>query len=98
MNTAQEPALADTQIELISRALADRRRFQILTQIGASADPVPCADLLKAHPISAATVSHHTKELERAGLIATLRVGKYASFQMQRDVLRAYAQQLARLC
>ncbi len=98
MSTAHQFPLPDLQVALISRALADRRRYQILVQISASADPVPCAELLKAHPVSAATVSHHTKELERAGLITTLREGKYASFMMQREVLRAYAEQLIRFC
>ncbi|SEJ82624.1 DNA-binding transcriptional regulator, ArsR family [Pseudomonas sp. NFR16] len=94
MSTAQQFSLTDLQVTLISRALADRRRYQILVQIGASDEPVPCAALLKVHPVSAATVSHHTKELERAGLIATLREGKYASFQIRREVLHAYARQL----
>jgi ArsR family transcriptional regulator len=98
MSTAHQFPLTDQQISLISRALADRRRYQILVQISASAEPVPCAELLKVHPVSAATVSHHTKELERAGLISTLREGKYASFMMQREVLRAYAQQLMQFC
>nr|WP_314582802.1 helix-turn-helix domain-containing protein [uncultured Pseudomonas sp.] len=98
MSTAHQFPLTDQQISLISRALADRRRYQILVQISASAEPVPCAELLKVHPVSAATVSHHTKELERAGLISTLREGKYASFVMQREVLRAYARQLMQFC
>lgn len=98
MSTAHQFPLTDQQISLISRALADRRRYQILVQISASVEPVPCAELLKVHPVSAATVSHHTKELERAGLISTLREGKYASFLMQREVLRAYAQQLMQFC
>jgi ArsR family transcriptional regulator len=97
-STAQPFPLTDLQIALIARALADSRRYQILLQISASTEPVPCAELLKVHPVSAATVSHHTKELERAGLINTLREGKYARFAMQRDVLRAYAQQLMQLC
>lgn len=98
MTIAQQFPLPDLQVTLISRALADSRRFQILLQISASTEAVPCAELLKTHPVSAATVSHHTKELERAGLITTLREGKYASFRLQRDVLRAYAQQLMQLC
>ena len=98
MSTAHQFPLTDLQIALISRALADRRRYQILVQISESKVPVPCAELLKVHPVSAATVSHHTKELERAGLISTLREGKYASFLMQREVLKAYAEQLMQFC
>jgi len=97
MSTAHQSSLTDQQVALISRALADRRRYQILLQISASQEAVPCAELLKVHPVSAATVSHHTKELERAGLISTVREGKYASFMMQREVLKAYAQQLMHL-
>ncbi len=82
---------------LISRALADPRRYQILVQIAASPEAIPCAQVLKTHPVSAATVSHHTKELERAGLISTIREGKYASFVIQREMLNAYAQQLITL-
>ncbi|MDH0747164.1 helix-turn-helix domain-containing protein [Pseudomonas sp. GD03842] len=94
MNTAPPAPMTDLQVAAISRALADQRRYQILLQIGAHPEAVPCADLLKVHPISAATVSHHTKELERAGLITTLRVGKFASFRIQRETLQAYARQL----
>jgi ArsR family transcriptional regulator len=94
MTTAHHLPLTEQQVTLISRALADPRRYQILVQIAASLAAIPCAELLKTHPVSAATISHHTKELERVGLISTLREGKYASFAIQRDMLQAYAQQL----
>ncbi|HEX8588804.1 helix-turn-helix domain-containing protein [Pseudomonas sp.] len=97
MSTAQHFPLSDSQVALIARALADSRRYRILVQIGASDQALPCAEVLKEHPISAATVSHHTKELERAGLILTLREGKYASFMIQREVLHAYARQLMQI-
>lgn len=96
-STAQQFPLSESQIALIARALADSRRFRILIQIGDSEQALPCAEVLKVHPVSAATVSHHTKELERAGLIATLREGKYASFIIQREVLHAYARQLMQI-
>lgn len=94
MTTAHHFPLTEQQMTLISRALADPRRYQILAQIAATLAATPCAELLKTHPVSAATISHHTKELERAGLISTLREGKYASFAIQREMLHAYAQQL----
>lgn len=97
MTTAHHFPLTDQQLTLIARALADPRRYRILVQIAASAAAVPCAELLKTHPVSAATISHHTKELERAGLISTIREGKYASFAIQRELLAAYAEQLMTL-
>jgi len=97
MTTAHHFPLTEQQITLISRALADPRRYQILVQIAASVAAIPCAELLKTHPVSAATISHHTKELERAGLISTIREGKYARFAIQRETLHAYAEQLITL-
>jgi ArsR family transcriptional regulator, arsenate/arsenite/antimonite-responsive transcriptional repressor len=89
--------LSEEQIHLIAKALADPRRLELLRQIGGCTKSVQCADIRGCHPVSAATLSHHMKELETAGLIRVTREGKFASYVLRRDVLQAYTEHLARI-
>lgn len=95
--TAKQTEMDDRQFSLISRALAAPRRYQILAEISRRQCATPCTCLSETQPISPATLSHHMKELENAGLVRIERQGKFANLTLQRDILRAYLDRLARL-
>lgn len=78
----------------ILKALADPRRFEVLERIAGSGCAISCSQTLADLPISAATLSHHLKELEAAGLIRVEREGKYHMLSIQPGVLEAVAETL----
>ncbi len=88
--------LTEKQIARIAKALSDPRRYLILQQIGNHAS-LSCSALNELHDVSAPTISHHLKELGEAELIEVSREGKSAILRINRDVLRAYAGQLAKI-
>jgi ArsR family transcriptional regulator len=81
----------------ILKALADPRRYELLERIAKAGCPLGCAQALAALPISAATLSHHIKELETAGLIDVRREGKFAYLSLKAGVLAALAASLTAL-
>ena len=91
---AKRAALSENQLHLIAKALADPRRYEILKQIGAGNGNVSCTDVRGCQPVSAATLSHHVKELATAGLITIVRKGKFADLVLRRDILQAYLNHL----
>jgi ArsR family transcriptional regulator, arsenate/arsenite/antimonite-responsive transcriptional repressor len=81
----------------ILKALADPRRFELLERIAKAGCPLGCAEARAALPISAATLSHHIKELETAGLIHVRREGKFHFLTLRPEVLRSLTDHLRTL-
>ena len=81
----------------ILKALADPRRFELLERIARAQCPLSCAEAGTALPISAATLSHHVKELETAGIISIRREGKFHYMSLRPGILEALALSLAAL-
>ena len=94
---AKRAVLSENQLRLIAKAVADPRRYEILRQIGAGNGCVSCTDVRGRQPVSAATLSHHVKELATAGLISIVRKGKFADLVLRRDVLQAYLNHVGRI-
>jgi ArsR family transcriptional regulator, arsenate/arsenite/antimonite-responsive transcriptional repressor len=93
---AKTARLSKRQMILISKALSDPRRLGILQRIAAR-KCMGCSALLESVPITPATMSHHLKELEAAGLIDTRREGKFVTATFRRDVWNSYLSKLAQI-
>jgi ArsR family transcriptional regulator len=80
--TVKSVRLTRARRNAIPKALADPRRFELLERIAKAGCPLGCAQIRTALAISAATISHHVKELETAGLL--IRQENTAKRHMQR--------------
>lgn len=89
--------LSRAQQSRILKALADPRRFELLERIAKAGCPLGCSEALASLPISAATLSHHVKELETAGLIQVSSTGKFHYLSLRPGVLHSLASVLAAL-
>ena len=95
--SASSTHLPPKQFERVSRALAEPRRTLILKQISEAGGEINCGDLAAQHEIGHQTMSHHTKELENAGLIEIRREGRFGYISLKRDVLCAFLDELSEI-
>lgn len=85
-----------SQIESISKALADGTRLRIFEEISSN-EETTCSALVAMWGVTPATVSHHLKVLQDAGLIRTRRQGLFVYSSSVPGVIEAYTSSLAKM-
>ena len=85
-----------SEIEKISKALADETRLRIFEAICAS-DQMNCGEIVSIQGVTPATVSHHLRILSEAGLIACRRKGQFVFSQAVPEAIAAYTQAVAKI-
>jgi ArsR family transcriptional regulator len=93
---ASHEAMDDKAMLAISKALADPRRLEVFRRI-AAADGTACMDLKQCLAINPATLSHHMKTLESAGLIETKKDGRLVRATLRRKLWKSYLSHLKQL-
>jgi ArsR family transcriptional regulator len=84
------------QIEKISKALADETRLMIFEAISAK-DHVNCSELVAMRGVTPATVSHHLKVLNEAGLVECRREGQFVCSRVVPDAIDDFTRTLTRI-
>jgi len=91
-----QQALSLTQVHLISRAIADETRFQILELIYRDG-PMIVGSISGQLSVTAATTSHHVRELARADLISVTKDRQYRLLTGRHSTWLAYLSKLSNL-
>ena len=85
-----------SEIEKISKALADETRLRIFEAISAT-KRMTCGDIVSMRGVTPATVSHHLKILSEARLIDCRREGQFVYSEAVPETIAAYARALAKI-
>ncbi|MEZ5402307.1 MAG: metalloregulator ArsR/SmtB family transcription factor [Bryobacteraceae bacterium] len=85
----------DAQFQAIAKTLADPNRMAALEMI-ATGDNHSCTDIRDRLGLSAATISHHVKELTESGLVTHRKAAKFVILTINRAVWREYLKELQR--
>ena len=85
-----------SELEKISKALADKTRLRIFEAISAT-NRMNCGDIVSMRGVTPATVSHHLKVLSEAKLITCRREGQFVYSQSVPETVAAYTGALAKI-
>ena len=85
-----------SQVEKISKALADQTRLRIFEAISATGH-MNCGEIVSMRGVTPATVSHHLKILSEAKLILCRREGQFVYSQAVPETIKAYTRALAKI-
>ena len=85
-----------SEVEKISKALADETRLRIFEAISAS-NHMTCGEIVSMRGVTPATVSHHLKVLSEAKLITCSREGQFVYSQAVPETIAAYTGALAKI-
>jgi ArsR family transcriptional regulator len=85
-----------SEVEKISKALADETRLRIFEAISATSH-MNCGEIVSMRGLTPATVSHHLKILSEAGLIACRREGQFVYSEAVPETIAAYSQALVKI-
>jgi ArsR family transcriptional regulator len=94
--TLQIETMKRSEVEKISKALADATRLRIFEALSAS-DHMNCSEIVSMRGVTPATVSHHLKILSDAGLIACRREGQFVYSHAVPETIAAYTQELVKI-
>ena len=84
------------QIEKISKALGDETRLRIFEAISRGRQ-MTCGEIVSMRGVTPATVSHHLKILNEAGLITCRRDGQFVYSEAAPETVEEYTRALAKM-
>jgi DNA-binding transcriptional ArsR family regulator len=77
-------------VVIVARAISDPTRYRMLQEIRAAGE-MTCGELHARFPLSQATVSHHIKTLQQAGLLRVRAEGLFRHLSAETARLSAFA-------
>ena len=86
-----------SEVEKISKALADETRLRILEDISSATQRINCGEIVSMRGLTPATVSHHLKVLSEAKLIVCRREGQFVYNEAVPETIAAYSRALAKI-